>query len=308
MMKPTHPYNLNLDSKDLDDEMSSDPQNLLDALQPVLKQLNSFTASAQFSSVAQELSEKMKRDSQEILSKISEVVVVPMQPIIEAMQKQMHPFDELGKRITRFAIPPVLDLPAIKLGEVSVPSTATRPTEPVYMPSFRGAEPVIKLPVGAIWEKLKCRFKNAHTLTVLYDGKKVGDYSHEELGFAMLNSTKHHKPDKQWVFITFISIVSVNEKLGIRPTTPNVSQRMETSKDAVHKIKRSLSKKLQDAFGIDDDPFLSYDKHLGYRLKFVVEPEPDLRDRKLYPSGGSLEISEKTHNRIPKKNTKDFNY
>ena len=45
----------------------------------------------------------------------------------------------------------------------------------------------------------------------------------------------------------------------------------------VMKLKEKLSDKLQEIFGISDEPFSDYEKNQYYQTKFKLTPEPILR-------------------------------
>lgn len=145
---------------------------------------------------------------------------------------------------------------------------------------------IVPMPVGATWDHIGVNFTDPHTLRISYKGKLVGAYDYALLGFARKN-TKDRLPDKQWGFLLQLAILT--EMKGAKPTTRHLSKSLVIKTDACEKSKQNLSKKLQAAFGISDDPFKKYDSIEGYRTKFTLKPEPLLRgDGEVHRSGGSL--------------------
>lgn len=162
--------------------------------------------------------------------------------------------------------------------------------EAVEVKNLKTSKSLVKLPIVISWETdIELRFKDPHTLSVLHKDKLLGSYSFIELGFDRKNTREtERKPDKQWGLLHQISIIV--ETGYIFNTTPGeLAMHLKISKAACYKLKASLSKKLQLAFGIPDDPFQEYNPEIGYRLKFTVRPEPLLRgDGELHASGGKL--------------------
>ena len=145
---------------------------------------------------------------------------------------------------------------------------------------------MVTMPAGATWDHTELRFADAHTLRVLYKEKLMGQYDYATLGFARKN-TKEGLSDKQWDFLTQLSILT--EMKSAKPTKRNLSSQLGITPSACEKVKEKLSKKLQVAFGISDDPFKKYDSIEGYRPTFILKPEPLLRgDGEVHRSGGSL--------------------
>lgn len=210
-----------------------------------------------------------------ILKMVAQLIEVT-QPMVKAMA-EMQSFAKF--------VQPTFEAEAVTLRPIY--HASPRPVyyaEPV-MDIFPNA--VVTLPDGAVWNDLECRFKDGHTFSVFYKGKRVGDFDHEALGFARKN-TKDGKPDKQWQLLQQLSIFYESDA-GLKPTIANLIEHPAKNKESCHKIKQSLANKLKSAFGISDNPFLSYDDYYGYRIKFKLRPEPDLRgDGELYSSGSNF--------------------
>jgi hypothetical protein len=143
----------------------------------------------------------------------------------------------------------------------------------------------VELPEKTLWEELELRFKDSHTLSIFYKGKRVQDCDYAELGFAREN-TRDKKPSKPWGLLVQLSIISEHSRV-MKPTTENLSRTLNISKAALQKNKEILAKKLQLSLGLFDDPFRRYDAEVGYQTKFKLVPESLLRGSgDLHPSGG----------------------
>ena len=250
-------------------------------------------------------------------------IVEEAQKSAAAMMERMRPFfedaQEISRRIERYYEP--IARTVARFQEAAIPALETalahyrvstefawsHSTElfvaPVYYaePTYSCLDPrtvetpstvpIVNLPNNARWDdgKLEARFKDPHTLTVLYSGKLVGNYGYCDLGFAREN-TKGREFDKQWKLLTQLAIISEYRMSSrIVPTPQVMAVHLNASPEAVYKIKSSLSKKLQVAFGISGHPFHPYDSGTGYRLKFALRPEAHLRGNgELHRSGGEL--------------------
>lgn len=146
---------------------------------------------------------------------------------------------------------------------------------------------VVELPSDTRWEHLELRFKDPHTLSVFYKGRRMRDCDYSDLGFARKN-TRDRKPDKQWGLLIQLSIIAEQKKIMV-PTTENLSRSLNITKAALQKNKQALARKLSSALGIVDSPFNFYDTHCGYQLKCKLRSESLLRgDGELHRSGGRL--------------------
>lgn len=111
--------------------------------------------------------------------------------------------------------------------------------------SLKAIKSLVRLSTTINWGiDLELRFKDLHTLSVLYKGKLLGDYSFIELGFDRKNTREtERKPDKQWGLLHQISIIA--ETGYTFNTTPGeLAMHLKISKAACYKLKASLSNKL----------------------------------------------------------------
>ncbi len=167
-----------------------------------------------------------------------------------------------------------------------VVATLKRERQSVVYQEVTVPKAMVAMPEGATWADTELRFMNAHTLKVLCKEKVIGSYDYAALGFARKN-TRDGKSDKQWQFLTQLSII-IETKI-VKPTKANLSRSLGVTLGACEKLKENVSKKLQISFGITDDPFQKYDSVKGYRPKFTLTPEPLLRgDGEMHDSGTSL--------------------
>lgn len=154
------------------------------------------------------------------------------------------------------------------------------------------ADPVVKLPHGAQWSYVVCHFIDGHTLSVSYNGKLIGKYDHDKLGFAMRN-TRDGKPNKQWELLQLLALLDSYKSREhgklTQPTVATIAEMFEVKVGVIYKRIQTLSHTLQDAFGINDNPFDEYNPELGYQLKFHLKPETLVRGKgSLFPSGSVL--------------------
>lgn len=225
-----------------------------------------------------------------------------LQEIVEVQTKILQtyaPILEMARRVVEITQPIVKAMAEMQSSIRFVQPTFEVEAPPNYIyraepRAVRFVEPVIddispraivNLPYEAKWDHLECRFENGHTLSVRYQGKKIGNYNHEVLGFARRN-TKDLNPDIQWKLLQRLSIIYGSNN-RVQPVIAELFKRPVKNVQACYKTKQNLAKKLMAAFGIADDPFYKYDDHKGYRLKFMLRPEPDLRGDGEVRSSGS---------------------
>lgn len=146
--------------------------------------------------------------------------------------------------------------------------------------------PLVPMLAGAKWEDVKMYFQDNHAVKIFHQGKSLGVYDYAQLGFARGN-TRDKSPSKAWMLLQKLSLLL--ELGGMKPTKQNLVDALHVTGGACEKQKATLSKKLQVACGISDDPFRGYDAEAGYQPKFTLKPEPILRgDGELHRSGGKL--------------------
>jgi len=168
------------------------------------------------------------------------------------------------------------------------------------------AKPIVDLPESAYWESLTIQFTDKEKIEVLYKDTKLGIYDYDTLGFAK-NGKGERVPTEAWKFLLMLSLMQnpddKKERTGeyqsfeqsvkkIYPTRDVIlhDANMGFSKgNTIEKRKSELSKRLRAAFGIDEEPFHSYDKKYGYAPKFKLCPPLGLRgDGEVDPSGGKF--------------------
>lgn len=210
----------------------------------------------------------------------------PVLQSISRMVKALQPFLEMQEKLKSYS---EIAMPDLVVEAISIPvyPTKTRMIRRIEPIEEVTPKSLIQLPFEAEWKYLECRFRDGHTISVLYKDKLIGNFDHESLGFARKN-TKDGKPDKQWELLKQLSII-YQHNTNFKPTVGDLAIHFESKKATLHKLKQSLADKLKSAFGITNDPFHSYDDQLGYQIRFKLRPEPDLRgDGQLYPSGSKF--------------------
>lgn len=155
------------------------------------------------------------------------------------------------------------------------------------------APPKVELPTGAKWSDITITFKNEQDVEVQYKDIKMGVFSHEKLGFARGN-TEMNSPNKLWLLLRMMAIAEEFESdKKIVLTKENLKNAFQCkNENVVEKQKSSLSMSLRLALGIQEEPFEKYTQEQGYRPKFRLRPESDLR------GNGELHLSGKQHHDI----------
>jgi len=136
---------------------------------------------------------------------------------------------------------------------------------------------LIKLPPKTIWEDIEIRFKNMFDVEIYCKGKFLKNSNYEKLGFLREN-TKDKKPDRQWELLRLLAIIYNSKKITkVNARIDILAHSLKTGKNACMKIKEGLSKKLQKAFGLIQNPFHDYKEKEEYQTRFALKPEPELR-------------------------------
>lgn len=204
----------------------------------------------------------------------------------------------------------VKNFPLANLGKRIIERTKDLQGPELYVPNFhppiysadkfnwnkpnKKVEPVVKLPPEAKWEYLRCYLTDTRTLLVKYNNKHIGYYGYDELGFAKSNTTDK-KPNKQWDLLQKIAMLySYKDGKLSEQTVKELTAMLKINNANLYQRKKSLSTTLQQAFGIEDDPFCEYLPTMGYRLKFKILPEPLLRKDGLLHASASKLLEEKT--------------
>ena len=115
-----------------------------------------------------------------------------------------------------------------------------------------------QLPEEAVWEKLKIKFADGHTVKVRYPGMKTATFDYKDMGFI---DRKTNNPDIKWEFLRDMA-----EEHGRWPVERYIKKYHKTTK-------YQLSQRLQQFFGINSDPFHPYKKKEGYSLRFSLYPD-----------------------------------
>jgi|GEM_PF-1621273 len=148
-------------------------------------------------------------------------------------------------------------------------------------------EKTIPVPDGTQWNELRIDLKDNRTVDVFHKKERLGNYDYESLGLVRRN-TDRKVPDRQGELLKLLAIASIFGG-SFKPTISAIADHMNISGNACQQIKKSLSRKLQIAFGIQGSPFHRYDPVAGYRTRFELRPEALLRgDGEIHASGGSL--------------------
>jgi hypothetical protein len=144
-------------------------------------------------------------------------------------------------------------------------------------PLIKNEAPLIKLPPKTIWEDIEIRFKNQYDVEIYYKGKFLKAASYEKLGFLREN-TKDKKPDKQWELLRLLAIIYASkEATKVKADINILAQSLKIERNACMKIKEGLSKKLQRAFRLPQNPFYDYKEKGEYRTRFILKPESEFR-------------------------------
>jgi len=137
-----------------------------------------------------------------------------------------------------------------------------------------------KLPPNTIWEDIELDFENEYDVDIYIKGKFFKKSNNEKMGFFK-SGTKDKKPDIQWHFLFLLSVVKeMNEREATKDKMSlSLGKRFnkKISGNNCEQIKSKLSKKLQEDFGMSDEPFYPYKDHGYYKPKFKLKPIPTLR-------------------------------
>lgn len=159
---------------------------------------------------------------------------------------------------------------------VKTPVEAKRGIKPKTKKEVLFSKPIVTLLTGTTWHDVIISFKNSEDVEVKYKDTVIGRYSHQDLGFAQAN-TEYNRPDRRWALLVLLAAVDSMKPRTII-TKDHLMQAMEAkTQNVVEKRKSDLSMGLRAAFGIQDEPFERYSHETGYKPKFTLLPEADLR-------------------------------
>jgi hypothetical protein len=114
------------------------------------------------------------------------------------------------------------------------------------------------IPAGLDWHDITMQFRDGHTIYIMY-------YSvHMVVNFTQLGmvNTKNGEPTKQW------GLLQVFSQCGGKLSWDNAAAHFRLQKQ-----KELLSKKLQEFFGINDEPIVWKKKERCYVTRFNILPE-----------------------------------
>lgn len=134
--------------------------------------------------------------------------------------------------------------------------------------------PIISLPQNTQWEDIEIKFKDKFEIEIFVKNSSLGCKSFESLKFC--SGTKNKKPDKQWIFL---ELVSISQAAGEKKVVKHdLAMSLRVKPNNCEKIKSNLSKRLQEIFGINDEPFYPYKSYGYYKPKFTLKPVPTMRN------------------------------
>ena len=136
-----------------------------------------------------------------------------------------------------------------------------------------------RLPIGTTWENITIKFKDEFEVEIFMKGKFFKKASHEDLGF--LKSNKSKKPDRGWNFLLLLSVIQEHKEM--EATQKNMADSLTRKLGKIisinncEKIKSDMSRKLQEVFSVEGEPFEDYKEYGYYKTKFILKPLPNLR-------------------------------
>ncbi len=154
-----------------------------------------------------------------------------------------------------------------------------------WLTKTEASKPLVKVPPGTRWEDLSLTFQGDDGIAVSYKDRILGAYTRSQLGFVK-SKTRDQDPDVLW---ELLHILAICNELKHPPTKDGLRHNWGTNaptENSIEKRKSKLAAKLRTVFGIHDDPFLPYNRSQGYRTKFTLRPEAELRNSgELHASG-----------------------
>lgn len=115
-----------------------------------------------------------------------------------------------------------------------------------------------ELPQDFPWSKVTIKFIDGHNIKIV-----AGDYLHDA-DFKELNfqNSKNKKPNVQWKLLEFLSESKGKISWNSRFASPKIKKR-----------KQLLSDGLKEYFQIESNPFFTYRREKGYKIKINLAPE-----------------------------------
>jgi len=146
------------------------------------------------------------------------------------------------------------------------------------------------VPANLKWEKVTLKVKEGlQDIEIHYDGKHIKTADYIELGFSA--SKKNCKPNMKWRLLIILSVLQSIDKTkatvdGLLPMLAEYSKH-KTDRSNIHQTKKALSDALMTIFNTDENPFVN--NRVFYEPKFIILPEPTLRDQAIWRQGGHLQ-------------------
>lgn len=116
-----------------------------------------------------------------------------------------------------------------------------------------------RIKAGTTWESVAFQFLDKERVKIVL-GTKSHETNYADMGFM---DARSEKPNMQWGFL----LVLAKNKGRIEPSSPDAQERFKKQKEL-------LTKRLQNYFSIEYDPFKPYDG--GYEIKLtLIYPEQE---------------------------------
>jgi hypothetical protein len=145
-------------------------------------------------------------------------------------------------------------------------------------PSTVQEETVFPMQEGTSWKEIAFYFINDEEAEVLISGKSQGVKNFITLGFKDKRDKKGKFPDRLWK-VTLISLAKAKGALSIKEDDLD-----EKDKVQLRKSMSRLRRRLQEIFGIKDDPFFPFWNSKSYKAKFAISYRESVEDESHEPS------------------------
>lgn len=132
---------------------------------------------------------------------------------------------------------------------------------PVQKMSY-GPKFPFKIPAGTKWENILIQFTSNNYVSIQIAGH-MHQTGYADMGFV---DNRSQKPNYQWIFM----LVLAKNNGSLLPSSPDANEKYK-------KQKQLLTSRLQEYFGIEYDPFETYNKRYnknGYKIKLTLLPPP----------------------------------
>jgi hypothetical protein len=217
----------------------------------------------------------MKEHEPEKYKKAEEEKAEKLERITREVEEIRREKNESGN-IMKIAIVSVPELPVRLVGD-NTPAKGKK----------RASAMELSIQEPVQWEKVTFKIKEGRReVEIFYDYSHIITADYIQLSFFV--GKKQQKPDRQWGFLCALSTLSATD---IKEATAENMRRMITgnktlSINNVQQVKKSVVERLKEIFKTADDPFR--DERDYYHPKFIILPEPSLRQEEVRPQGGRL--------------------